>query len=287
MTARVADHLGWCRAQPAGRLNRLVTLSKTAPDDVLPRLFAAVDRILSSSSGTHALDGEDSSALRRKLAGLLARGLAEAGGILDADLDYDTAAAAEALSRAAPAETAQLLTDRTLSTALPVIPFAWKELLLQQHPEQREPLADAYHQRIEPYLVPGSLPPQAETAALDVLDILGRDSPRWAALVRGWAAGNTADRSRAAVAVRHRWKDPIWQELVPGLLDKGLSEHSATILRQGIILVNDVAGATGINDRLDALQPLLNDPRAVVRQFAGEAVKSLYPYLSLLRDRKA
>jgi hypothetical protein len=73
-----------------------------------------------------------------------------------------------------------------------------------------------------------------------VLDILGRDSPRWAALVRGWAVGNTADRSRAAVAVRHRWKDPIWQELVPGLLDKGLSEHSAVILRQGIILVNDV-----------------------------------------------
>ncbi len=43
-------------------------------------------------------------------------------------------------------------------------------------------------------------------------------------LVRGWAAGNTADRARAAVAVRHRWKDPIWQELVPGLLDRGLSE---------------------------------------------------------------
>jgi hypothetical protein len=48
--------------------------------------------------------------------------------------------------------------------------------------------------------------------------VAGRGVPRWAALVRGWAAGNTAGRARAAVAVRHRWKDPIWQELVPGLL---------------------------------------------------------------------
>jgi hypothetical protein len=39
-------------------------------------------------------------------------------------MDYDTAAAAEALGRAAPAETAQVLTDRTLSAALPAIPFA-------------------------------------------------------------------------------------------------------------------------------------------------------------------
>ena len=118
-----------------------------------------------------------------------------------------------------------------------------------------------------------------------MLDILGRDSPRWAALVRGWAAGNTADRARAA-AVRHRWKNPIWQELVPGLLDRGLSEHSTTILRQGVFPVNDVADANGLSDRLDALRPLLKDPRHVVCQFAGEAAQSLNSYLSLLRGRK-
>ena len=135
LTARVADHLGWCRAQPAGRLNRLVALSKTAPDEVLPRLFAAVESGSSSSpSGTHALDGEDGSALPPGTGqAFLARALAGADSILDADLDYDTAAAAEALGRAAPAETAQLLTDRTLSTALPVILCSpGTELLLQQ-----------------------------------------------------------------------------------------------------------------------------------------------------------
>ena len=227
LTARVADHLGWCRAQPADRLNRLVTLSSTAPDDVLPRILAAVDRILGSPSGTHALDGEDGSALRRELTGILTRALAAADSILGADVDYDTAAAAEALGRAAPAETAQVLTDRTLSAALPVIPFAWEQLLLQLSPEEREPLARAYQGCMGPYLVPESLPAQAETAALDVLDVLGRDSPRWATLVRGWAAGDAADRARAATAIRHRWKDPIWRELVPGLLDAGLSEYSA------------------------------------------------------------
>ncbi|HXT87657.1 MAG TPA: hypothetical protein VN714_00200 [Trebonia sp.] len=75
-------------------------------------------------------------------------------------MDYDTAAAAEALGRAAPAETAQVLTDRTLSAALPAIPFAWKELPLQRRPEQREPLARAYQEGMG-QAVPGfRLPPR-------------------------------------------------------------------------------------------------------------------------------
>ena len=134
----------------------------------------------------------------------------------------DTAAAAEALGQAAPAETAQVLIDRTLTAALPVIPFRWEDLLVQEQPEQREPLAAAYQELIVPRL--GTLSDEAEAAALDVLAVLGRDLPRCAALVRSWAAGDAADRARAARAIRHRWQDPIWRELVPELLDAGLSE---------------------------------------------------------------
>ncbi|HXT87656.1 MAG TPA: hypothetical protein VN714_00195 [Trebonia sp.] len=115
-----------------------------------------------------------------------------------------------------------------------------------------------------------------------MLDVLGRDSPRWAALVRGWATGDAADRARAATAIRHRWKDSVWRELVPGLLDAGLSEQSAANLREGILPINDVTDATGLSGRLDALRPLLDDPRPVVRQFAGEATQSLHSFLSLL-----
>ena len=79
----------------------------------------------------------------------------------------------------------------------------------------------------------------------------------------------------AATAISGRWQDPIWRELVPELLDAGLSEHSASGLRRGILRLNDAVDATGIADRLDALQPLLDDPRPVVSQFATEATRSL------------
>jgi len=127
LTAKTADHLGRCRAQPADRLARLVTLSGTAPDDALARILEAVDRIFSTPPGTQALDGEDKGALRRELAGILARALAQDADVFGADIDYDTAAAAEALGQAAPAETAQVLINRTLAAALPVIPFRWED----------------------------------------------------------------------------------------------------------------------------------------------------------------
>jgi len=260
-----------------------VTLSSTAFDDVLPRILAAVDTILSTQPGSQALDGEDNGVLRQELAGILTRALAAADGVLGAEMDYDTATAAVVLGRAAPAEIAQILVDRTLRAALPVIPFPWRELLLQALPEQREPLAIAYQEGIQPHL--GSVPVQTEIAALDVLDVLGRDSPRWATLIRSWAAGNTADRARAAIAIRHRWQDPMWRELVPGLLDAGISEQSVTGLRQGILPYNDAVDAVGLAMRLNSLQPLLSDPRCVVRQFADEASQDLRIFLTVFRDR--
>lgn len=284
LAVKVADHLGRCRAQPGSKLARLVTLSDTAPDGALPRILAAVDTILSSPPGTQILDGEDNSVLRQELAAILPRVLAAAKGVLGTEMDYDTATAATSLGQAAPAEIARILIDRTLQAALPVIPYPWEGMLLQTPPGEREPLATAYQEGMQPHL--GSLPAQTETAALDVLDVLGRGSPRWAALIRGWAAGNPADRARAAIAVRHRWPDPIWRELVPGLLDTGISEHSITSLRQGIIPCNDAVDAVSLAGRLEVLRPLLDDARPVVRQFADETAHDLRILLTVFQSEE-
>jgi hypothetical protein len=130
-----------------------------------------VDRTLSSPAGAKALDGEDKGALRRDLTGILTRALTQDAGAFGADIDYDTAAAAEALGQAAPAETAQILIDRTLAAAL----------------------------------------------------------------------------------------------------------------RQGLLPISDAADAMGFSKRLDALQPLLDDTRPVVRQFAAEAGQSLRALMSALK----
>jgi len=101
---------------------------------------------------------------------------------------------------------------------------------------------------------------------------------------RRWAAGNATSRARAAAAIRHRWQDPIWQELLPELLDAGITEQSATHLRQGLIPINDATDATGFSKRLTVLQPLLDDARPVVRQFAFEVSRDLRQMMSSLQN---
>ena len=101
---------------------------------------------------------------------------------------------------------------------------------------------------------------------------------------RRWAAGNATSRARAAAAIRHRWQDPIWQELLPELLDAGITEQSATHLRQGLIPINDATDATGFSKRLTVLQPLLDDVRPVVRQFAIETSQDLRQMMSSLQN---
>ena len=271
-------------AEPGSKLARLVTLSDTAPDGALPRILAAVDTILSSPPRAQILDGEGNGILRQKLAAILTRALAAADGVLGTEMDYDTATAATSLGRAASEEIARIIIDRTLQAALPVIPYPWEGMLLQTPPGEREPLATAYQEGIQPHL--GSHPAQTETAALDVLDVLGRGSPRWTALVRGWAAGDATDRARAAIAIRHRWPDPIWRELVPELLDAGISEHSITSLRQGIIPYNDAVDAVSLTSRLEVLRPLLDDARPVVHQFADETAHDLRILLTVFKDKE-
>jgi hypothetical protein len=160
------------------------------------------------------LAGDDNSALRRGLAGLLTRALTSADGPL-ADIDYDTATAAEALGRAAPAETAQILIDRALSGIQPAIPYHWKDMLAQAPASQRERLARAYLERLQPHLSARTLPAETEAATLDVLAVLGCGTSLWIRLLRDWSAGDATGHARAATSIRHCWHEPIWQELVP------------------------------------------------------------------------
>jgi hypothetical protein len=279
LTTQLASHLTWCRAQPRDRLARLVTVSSRASDRVLSRILAAVHGILRTPPGQLAIAGEDGRAMRRSLVAILARGLTAANAISRADIDYDTATAAEALGRAAPAETAQMLTDRTLDATLPVIPSAWEELLTQAPAREREPLAVAYQELIEQHLTARELTSQTATIALDVLTVLGRGTPRWTDLIRSWAAGNAINRTYTAGALRRCWHDPLWAELVPQLIDAGLDEQAMMQLRQGLLCIDDGIDALGVSARLNALRPLLSDIRPVVCQFAAEISDDLHALL--------
>ena len=279
LTTQLASHLTWCRAQPRDRLARLVTLSSCASDRVLSRILAAVHGILRTPPGQLAIAGEDDRAMRRSLVGILSRAFTAANAISRADIDYDTAAAAQALGRAAPAETAQMLTDRILDATLPVIPSGWEELLTQTPAHERQPLAVAYQELIEQHLTAQELTSQTETIALDVLTVLGRGTPRWTHLIRSWAAGNAIDRTYAASAISRCWQDPIWAELVPQLIDAGLDEQAMMQLRQGLLCIEDGIDALGVSTRLNALQPLLSDIRPAVCQFAAEISDDLHALL--------
>jgi hypothetical protein len=67
-------------------------------------------------------------------------------------------------------------------------------------------------------------------------------------------------------------------------LSNSVSEQVTAELRQGLLPINDPTDAKGFSKRLDALQPLLNDTRPVVRQFATETSKSLRALMSTLKD---
>ena len=55
-------------------------------------------------------------------------------------------------------------------------------------------------------------------------------------------------------------------------------------MRQGLLPINDAADAKGFGDRLNALQPLLDDTRPVVRQFASETMQSVRALMAPLKE---
>lgn len=273
---QLAWHLGQCRLPNRDRLGRVVILGMNGPADVLPGVLAAVDQILHRAPAVGTASSEADRALRRDLVQLFGCALAKYDATVTADVDYDTAHAGLTLAQAAPDEVADLLIERIHAEVARVIPFSWREMLVEMPAEQRGALGLAFQQRVEQQLRTGALTGQTEATALGVLSCLGVGTPSWVALIRQWAEGNADERARAARAIKHCWHDATWQEVVPDLIDAGLDEQTASQLRNGLLL-DTIGRALGdvLRPRLDALQPLLNDARPIVREFAIETVQRL------------
>ena len=107
-----------------------------------------------------------------------------------------------------------------------MIPSTWGELLANAPADEREPLGLAFQQWVEHHLVAGTFTSQTEVTAVEILSRLAHGTPGSATLLRGWTTGRAADRARAANAVKNYWYEPIWQDLVPQLLDAGLDEQT-------------------------------------------------------------
>jgi hypothetical protein len=74
---------------------------------------------------------------------------------------------------------------------------------------------------------------------------------------------------------------------VPDLLDAGLGEHAITQLHEGLLMDNtdyDLDDATQV--RLDVLQPLMDDSRPAVQEFAEEARRRLNEMPRLVITRR-
>ena len=276
LACQLARHLGQCRLAVRDRLARLVALGMNGPVAALPAVLAAADQVLHSAPAEITGPAPADRALRCNLVGTLGRGLVTSDGTCTADIDYDVACAGASLARSAPDEVADLLIERALTAPALVIPFQLHDMLVQMPADERAPVALAFQERAEQQQGADALTGRPGEAILDTFSLLGVGTASWAALVRRWAAGNADDRVRAAMAIRRCWRNPVWQDVVPGLIDAGLNKDATSQLTGG--LLPDSIGPELDNDlrpRLAALQPLLSDARPAVREFAAGAVQLL------------
>jgi len=272
----LARHLAGSRRRPvADRLERLAALGETGPAAALPRVLSAVGQVLHPIRIQHAVavDHPDS---RPRLVAVLRAALAATDHGLLSDVQYDTAMGGLELAVVAPVEVAELLVERTLADLPRVVPMEWHRLLADMNFADRTPVAEAYWMQLEQQRAAGRLTPSREDTAHRLLTQLGGGTEQWVALVRELATGGPADRTRAAQIIRFSWHHRVWTEVVPDLLDAELGEHAITQLHEGILMDNtdyDLDDATQV--RLDVLQPLLNDGRPAVQEFADEARRRL------------
>jgi hypothetical protein len=162
-----------------------------------------------------------------------------------------------------------------------VLPSECKELLYSTEVEQRETVALAFQGLLDKHREAGTLTERMETVALRVASQLGSGSDGWLQIIRRLAGGTADDRARAAKLVKNSWHHSAWAEIVANLIDAGLDEASFASLRNG--LAPDSIGPDLDNQlasRVEALRPLLADPRNTVRSFAAETGK----YLDTFRD---
>ena len=283
----LARHLAGSRRRPvADRLERLAALGETGPAAALPRVLSAVGQVLHPIRAQHAM-AVNHPDLRHRLVAVLGRALAATDQALFHPVQWDTAMGGLALAVVAPAEVAELLIERTLADLPRVVPMEWHRLLADMDFADRTPVAEAYWMQLEQQRAAGRLTPRREDTAHRLLTQLGGGTEQWVALVRELATGDSADRTRAAQIVRFSWHHPAWTEVVPDLLDAGLGEHAITQLHEGLLMDNtdyDLDDATQV--RLDVLQPLMDDSRPAVQEFAEEARRRLNEMPRLVITRR-
>ena len=263
-----------CRRPVIDRLERLAALGETAPAAALPRVLSMVGLVLRPPRTQVAVTVAHPD-LRRRLVAVLGRALAATDHDMLSGVQYDTAMGGLALAIVAPAEVAELLIERVLADLPQVMPMEWRRLLADMDFAERTPVAEAFRVRAEQQRTAGTLTAREDTA-YRVLTQLGGGTEPWVILVRELADGSPADRDRAAQIVRFSWHHAVWTEIVPDLLDAGLDEHTISQLYEGLLVDNvDYDLDEGMQARLDVLQPLLDDIRPAVREFADEATQRL------------
>lgn len=272
-----ARHLaGSSRQRPVSdRLERLAGLGETCPAAALRRVLSAVGQVLRPIR-TQLAVAVDHPDIRRRLVAVLGRALAATDQDLLSDVQYDTAMGGLALAVVAPAEVAELLIERTLADLPQVIPMEWHRLLADMDSAERTPVAEAFWVKLEQQHAAGTLTARREGTAYRLLTQLGGGTEQWVALVRELATGGPIDRARAAQIVCFFWHHAVWAEIVPDLLDAGLDGHTTNQLHEGLRLDHvDYNLDDATQARLDVLQPLLNDSRPAVREFADDATRWL------------
>lgn len=273
----LARHLAGSHRRPlVDRLQRLAALSETGPAVALPWALSAIGQVLRHMRCAQHAVSLDQADLRRRLVAVLGKALAATDHALLSPVQWDTAMGGLELAVVAPAEVAELLITRTLADLPQVIPMEWHRLLTEMDSADRTPVADAFRTKLEQQRAAGTLTAQREDTAHGLLTLLGGGTEQWVALVRELASGGPADRTRAAQMVKASWHHPVWIEVVPQLLDAGIDEHSATQLHEGLLMDNVACDFDdAVQTRLALLQPLLNDSRLAVREFADEVVRLL------------
>ncbi|MGH3778978.1 MAG: hypothetical protein ACRDRR_25130 [Pseudonocardiaceae bacterium] len=276
LAGELARHLAGSRRRPvADRLERLAALGETVPAAALPRVLSAVGQVLRPIRTQFAVP-VDHPDIRRRLVAVLGRALAATDYDMLSGVQYDTAMGGLALAVVAPAEVAELLIERALAELPQAIPMEWHQLLADMDFADRAPVAEAFRVLLEQQRAAGTLTARGEDTAHGILTQLGGGTKQWVGLVRELATGGPADRTRAAQIVRFSWHHAVWAEVVPDLVDAGLGEHTTNQLLEGLLMDNvdyDLNDAT--QARLDVLQPLLNDRRPAVREFANDAIRQL------------
>ncbi|MCI3240890.1 ATP-binding protein [Streptomyces spinosisporus] len=275
LTTSLTWHLVRCKQQPAERLSLLTTLGTRCPAAALPTAVQAIGYVLTDAR-TNDFSPDDISC--SQVAEVLRRRFQEAhadsGSI---DFDEKTAYGAAVIGSTLPDAFAVVASEQLVAKdGRWGVPLAWKRSLSRLTPPAREQLAIAFHERMEQARREAPLSDRIEMSAAETMTVLGEATALWTELLRQWAAGSQPERQRAAAAIQHSWQDPAWAEVVSAILSAGVNAASRDGLLTGIIYPDITRNLSdAVQNRRDAVTPLLTDTSPAVRSFAADVLGSL------------